>query len=371
MSFVYAKKIGKSIAIFADTKITFDQPDSITLFSRESQKKIIQFGMIKNIIISKNFCVSYAGNNIVYANELLQKINHVTLQEMLQLALDINLKGKSNGAEFIICYANLDEQYIFQIKEGKCTDVSVAWIGSYDAFAYFQGVRNHAFTSNVKSNIPHGVEITFGTSTQTDEESEYQQLFDAFHKTVWDSGDGSVGGFVVPVLFDKKTNQFWYKGYIKSYAKMEQTTKGLSLPMYQGAESGTYSVLFYESPRFIGIYIPQNFMGIIYNNYRAVPEDYEITQTASFWIPSITRIGQLDFYVQTSAQGMKPPGFLGFNPDVIDDYLKRVWFYEDNPRLAVLYIDKAIEIVTTQHRDEWRLDELQSIKQNIQSGLTR
>lgn len=81
-------------------------------------------------------------------------------------------------------------------------------------------------------------------------------------------------------------------------------------------------------------------------------------------------MNQLDFYVQTGAHGMSPPGFLGMDPDRIEDYLARVWHYKDNPELAILYIDKAIEIIEQQHREEWRYSELLSIRHNIQAGLT-
>ena len=118
MSFVYAQKIGKSIGIFADTKITFNTA-ATHLFGTDTQKSVHQFGMIKNIIISKNFCISFAGNNIVYANKLLSKINHVSLKQILQLALDINRQDIDNGAEFIICYADRNVQLIFQIKDGS------------------------------------------------------------------------------------------------------------------------------------------------------------------------------------------------------------------------------------------------------------
>ena len=80
-------------------------------------------------------------------------------------------------------------------------------------------------------------------------------------------------------------------------------------------------------------------------------------------------MNQLDFYVQTGAHGMSPPGFLGIDPDRIDDYLDRVWHYKDNPELAILYIDKAIEIIEQQHRDVCRYSVLLSIRHNIQSGL--
>lgn len=369
VSFVYAQKIKNSIAILADTKITFCQVDSKTLFSQKSTKNIRQFGMIKNIIISRNLCVSYAGNNIILANNLLNKIDHISLSELLNMALETNRLDPKNGAEFIICYADNKRQHIFQVKNGECKDVPLAWIGNSDAFRYFRGVRTGAFSSTVKSNNPFGVEIFFGTSPKSEVEKEYQAVFDAFHKTVFDCEVDDVGGFVIPILFDTERNQFIYKGYIKDYCVMQRSPFGTSLQMCQGPETGAYSILFYESPTIVGVYIPQNQWGIIYNHYRAENSDYTINQTKSFLIPTATKISQLDFYVQTSAKGMCAPGFLGFNPDRIEDYLDRIRFYKNDPNLAILYVLKAIEIVTTQHREEWRLPELLQIKENIQARI--
>ena len=367
VSFIYAQKIGNSIAIFADTKITFDMSGATVLFSSETQQSVRQFGMIKNVITSKNYCVCFSGNNIIYANELLQKINHITLTQLLDLALDINRRDSDNGAEFLICYADGNTQLIFQVKDAECKEVPSAWIGSYTAFNYFQGVRNGAYKETITSNFPLSYEMHLDTAPFIPEDDLYQKLFNNFQKTIFDCGDDSVGGFVIPALFDPKTNQFWYKGYCRSYARMKQTSTGLSMPMYQGPSSGSYSVLFYQSPMFVGIYIPENSCGIIYNHYRVDPNDYKISQTSSFLTPHATKISQLDFYVQTGAHGMSPPGFLGIEPDRIDDYLERVWFYKDEPELALLYIDKAIEIIEQQHRDEWRYEELLSIKRNIKA----
>lgn len=368
MSFVYAQKIGKSIGIFADTKISFNTA-ATHIFGAETQKRVHQFGMIKNIILSKNYCVSFAGNNIIFANELLSKINHVTLEQILQLALNINQRDINDGAEFIVCYADRDTQLIFQIKDGVCKETPSAWIGSYQVFNYFQGVRTGFYKQNINSNMPNSYETHFGTDPFIPEDEVYQKLLNYFYKTIFDCGDSSVGGFAVPVLFDPKTNQFWYKGYGRSFARMQVTKRGLSMPMYQGASTGSFSILFYQSPQNVGIYIPENHWGIIYNHYRADPNDYEIMQTSSFLTPHVTKMNQLDFYVQTGAHNMFPPGFLGIDPDRIDDYMARVWHYKENPELAILYINKAIEIVEKQHRDTWRYEELISIKNNIQAAL--
>lgn len=369
MSFVYAQKIGQSIAIFADTRITFDI-NAPRFFGEETEKQVRQFGMIKDIIISKNFCVCFAGNNIVYANELLQQIKSVSLEQMLQLALNINRRDLDNGTEFIICYADKTNQLIFQIKDGVCEKVPLAWIGSSHAFNCFQGVRHGAYSKQIKSNIPYSFELHINSGgPHIPEDDIYQTLFDNFFKTIYDCGDDSVGGFVVPIVFDPKTNQFWYRGYCRSFARMQVTSRDLSIPMYQGPSTGAFSILFYQSPQNVGIYIPENQQGIIYNHYRPNPDDYKILQSFAFLTPYATKMGQLDFYVQTGAHGMSPPGFLGIDPDLIDDYLERVWTYRDNPELAILYIDKAIEIIEQQHRDEWRYNELLSIRHNIQAGL--
>lgn len=368
MSFVYAKKIGQSIAIFADTKIKFD--DAPRSFGKKTKKQIEQYGLVKNIIISKNYCVCFAGNNIVYANELLQKINAVSLEQIVQFARSINRRDPENGAEFIVCYADKETQHIFQIKDGICEEVSLAWIGSKDAFNYFRGVELGAYNKEINSNFQYSYELKFNSGgPYIPEEDIYQTLFDSFFKTIYDCGDDSVGGFVVPIVFDPETNQFWYKGYCRSISKMQVTSRGLSISMYQGPATGDYSILFYQSPQNVGIYIPQGYLGVIYNHYRPDHDDYHISQTSAFLTPYATKMNQLDFYVQVGAYGMSPPCFLGIDPDSIDDYLDRVYFYKDKPELAILYIDKAIEIIEQQHRDEWRYNELLSIRHDIQAGL--
>ena len=378
MSFVYAQKIGQSIAVFADTRIKFDDDPSRVprafqvsrFFGAETEKRVRQFGMIKNIIVSKNFCVCFAGENIIYANDLLQQIKSVPLEKLLQIALNINQRNPDYGAEFIICYAEGTTRKIFQIKGGICEDVQLAWIGSEIAFRYFRGVREGIHNTQIKSNIPYSVDVKSNGGPFIAEEDIYQSLFHSFFKTVYDCGDDSVGDFVVPALFEPKTNQFWYKGYCHSFTKMHPTSEGLSLPLYQGPTAGSFSIFFFQSPQNVGIYIPESHQGIIYNHYRPNPDDYQNAQTSAFLTPHVTKMQPFDFYVQTAAHGMSPPSwFLGEAPDEIDNYLSRVWRYKDKPELAILYIDKAIEIIEKQHRDEWRYNELLSIRHNIQAGL--
>lgn len=69
------------------------------------------------------------------------------------------------------------------------------------------------------------------------------------------------------------------------------------MPMYQGPQNGSFSILFYQSPQDVGIYIPENNCGIIYNHFRPDCNDYKNRQTACFLTPHLIKINQLDFYV--------------------------------------------------------------------------
>lgn len=48
--------------------------------------------------------------------------------------------------------------------------------------------------------IPYSYEVQAGTTASTAEEEKYQELFNAFYKTIFDCGDISVGGFASDFL---------------------------------------------------------------------------------------------------------------------------------------------------------------------------
>ena len=61
MSFVYAEKVGKSIAIYCDTKITSGSGNS-SLFSPKMQELVYRYGIVKTTIICPEIAISYAGS---------------------------------------------------------------------------------------------------------------------------------------------------------------------------------------------------------------------------------------------------------------------------------------------------------------------
>ncbi|MGE5474953.1 MAG: hypothetical protein ACM3UU_12115 [Ignavibacteriales bacterium] len=368
MSFVYAKKIQNTIVVFGDTKITFDPIGSKALWSEDTHKKVQKYGLIKNMIISNNFCVSFAGKNIIYANELLKHIRDISLENLLKIALDIHLRNH-NSIDFIICYADCDKQDIYEIKNGLCNNVEFSWIGSYDAFRFFQGVRSGDISKIVGFTDFLDVEISFGNSNETEFDQEYLSLFDSFHKTLFDCKDDSVGGVVVPVVYNKEKDRFCYKGYGKCYSRLEMRDGKACLPFYQDARKGTYTVIFYNSFSFVGIYIPESNLGIIYNHARINEDDYTNTGTSRFWLPQVVQMNELDFYIQVESHGLYAPRFCDCDPDNIPEIFKRVSFYKDKPLIALLYINKLIEIIETTHREEYRLEGLRKMKQDIEIEL--
>ncbi len=368
MSLIYATKIEGKVTVFADTKISFSPMGTKPLWSDETQNLVRQFGIIKNIIIGEHLCVSFAGNNLVLVNELLCKIKHITVEELLRIAFEIHNRNVYDGIDFIICFSDEDKQAIYEIKGGKCSSVETTWIGSYDAFKYLQGVRTGEIGNRIIINNPMATEFTAGTGSSPFD-IQYQKLFDAFFKTVYDCGDSTVGGFVVPVIYDAKANTFIYKGYLKSFGIKEMKKGIFRYPLYQRADKGAYSILFYHSRSCVGLYLPQAYLGIFYNHHRVNPLDIDNTGTAALFIPQATRMHQIDFYIQVESQGLTPPGFLGCDPDNIDEIFKRIETYKNDPSMALLYINKIIEIIKMQRRDLERLDLFQSIKENIKSSL--
>ena len=130
--------------------------------------------------------------------------------------MEIHLRDTEDGVDFIICYSDSEQHSIYEIKNGKCAEVDVAWIGSYNAFKYFQETNLGDIRTIANSNTPHGIELAFGASAQSSADNEYQKLFNAFQKTISDCGDSAVGGFAIPIYFDIYANKLYIRDMQKA-----------------------------------------------------------------------------------------------------------------------------------------------------------
>ena len=152
MSFVFAEQYDfseagtENIHIFCDTRI--ELLDSAGAHFSNIEKDFIEkYGMIKSTIIAPEFCISFAGNNIIYASTLFRRLEEKNIfdrNDVIDLAYSIHMQAESEDEiEFIISCFEDGEFHIDCIKNrNKYLDCSSAWIGSPIAFKYFQERRH-------------------------------------------------------------------------------------------------------------------------------------------------------------------------------------------------------------------------------------
>lgn len=276
MSFVYARKYTKEYGgcvyrftdIYSDTKILLEGTSRLN-WGNITRKLIEKYGLIKTVIVSPKCCISFAGNNISHAHDLLCKIYEIkqcSEDELLNLALTIHQQAPENEIEFIICLADeTNETEIICIKNGEMRRNCVtAWIGSYAAFSNIQKYRfkNDGFSDNYLA---------------------------AFKYAVQHCGDDSVGGFEISVGFSNLTKQFMYKFRMESVVEREQILKsGMQVKIGGNAEEGAYTIYYHESNEDVVINIEQANITLMYTKkYRLQDEDVSNPNTMHFLLPLI------------------------------------------------------------------------------------
>lgn len=276
MSFVYAIKhtieyhgdVYKCTDIYSDTKVSLEGTSRANWGDR-TRNQIEKYGLIKTIILSPKCCISFAGNNISHAHDLLCKLYEIqqfSKDELLNLALVIHRKAPNNEIEFIICLADeTDEIEIICIKNGEMhRNCTVAWIGSYDAFSYLQKYR-----------------------------LENPALFDnsctAFMYAVQHCGDDSVGGFCANVGFSNSSKGFLYKERMESVTeRAKKLVSGMQIPIGGSAEEGAYTAYYHESNEDVAIEIEQANITLLYTKkYRLHEEDVLNPNTKHFLLPIV------------------------------------------------------------------------------------
>ena len=233
MSFVYAEKRKnkyeedewETIKVMCDTRISFN--DGIgACISKEQLDPLKKYGAVKSTIVAPEFCISYAGNNVFLASKLFFELyskRFFSREDVLEIAKDIHLSAKDySEIEFIISSAEAGELIIDCIKEGKVnTNIGFAWIGSFDAFSYFQELR-------------------------LDTRRHYSTDL-AFISVVEGCGDDTVGLFPISVQYNCSQQSFMYTeelGYISN--KQAILSPGDALPFFTSEVDGGLSYKIYS-----------------------------------------------------------------------------------------------------------------------------
>ena len=235
MSFVYAVKFPiecdgqthKCTHIYSDTKISLYGAVKSN-WGDKTRCAVERYGLIKSIIISPNCCISFAGNNIALAHQLLEtlhELNDFSKDTILHYAFKIHTDHPPDEVEFIICLASEDgETEIICIKEGNIErNCLIAWIGSYDAFRALQKYR---FDNPVLSN----------------------SYFYTFTHALRHCGDETVGGFPIHVRFDEYTKEFEYaEGLVSVAERTQELLSGMQIKLGGTAAEGAYTAHYIAS----------------------------------------------------------------------------------------------------------------------------
>ena len=277
MSFVFAEKFTHSesgkenIQVFCDTRI--ELPDSAGAHFSNIEKDFIEkYGMIKSTIIALEFCISFAGNNIIYATTLFRRLAEKQIfdrNNVIDLAYSIHMQAESkDDIEFIISCIEDGEFHIDCIKNhNKYLDCASAWIGSPIAFNYFQEKRH--------KEIFNPCPLHMKTSS-------------AFAETVSGCGDNTVGGFPIEILYFYDSNSFQFvqsKGY--SISKTQTVYPGELVKFDLSVANGGYSYeMLPYSLHDVILNIEQMKPAILYSTHiRRTPEDSSNPYLFSLMLP--------------------------------------------------------------------------------------
>lgn len=261
MSFIFAKKYKNRIRVFADNKMTVkpNDEDILTKFiGVDAYKKIKALGIIKNVIINRNICISSTGILEDY-NELLKYVDekqYKSFEDICNKALEINVRT-NNRTNFIICSIN-GECRIVKIDNCEIVNKDFAWIGSKECTEKLQEFRLN------KNDI---MDTIYDCETKkemlvTDEEIDRM----AFLKTLQSKVDDDVGEIMIECV--GQNNKFSYLEEIyTTISKPKVVEPGKPIKIYDNVFDGGFTCHVYNSSNNYKIYIEQISCGVEFCPY--------------------------------------------------------------------------------------------------------
>lgn len=282
MSFIYAEKtvikLGDqeypSLHVMGDTKFTpVPQTPGILNWGEKTFSYVSRYGLVKSMIVRPKCCISFAGNNIAHAHDLLSFLHeHSSLSEeqLLMKAFEIHLAAPKDAIEFLICTVDECEAgHITCIKDREVKEnCPQAWIGSAKTYEALQARRNFS--------IPKA-EQAFSTAD--------------FQKAIEHGKDDSVGGFITNIYYDSCAGCFSYSGGMESSVEIKQTIQpGEIVRLYDDAANGGYTVYYYDDPSEYVLSLDQGDLAIVYTNRVKYIEENSINEhTRYFMTPILMR----------------------------------------------------------------------------------
>ena len=287
MSFIYAEKYRNddsdrdSIRILCDTKVTPSRYSSAN-FSEAEYDLILKYGIVKSTICSPELCISFAGNNTLFATKLFRKLKDLgsfELEDVAEYALSIHQSASSqDDIEFIVTYISNDQIFIDSVKNRKLErNCLLAHIGSEDAFRDFQTAR-----------------LSLG-------EDAAKQTEGAFRDVVAGCRDESVGGQTLEVIFDEQIHSFvyhWERAFHTS--KRQIVALGKPIIFYTSASDGGYSYeVIHKDIENVLFVIDQMEPDILYSRkYRVDSYDVDNPNLFGLMLPILVKTNENDEIVR-------------------------------------------------------------------------
>lgn len=237
MSFIYAEKYRdenagvESVRILCDTKIVPDEYTSMQ-FSIVQSDCVSKYGIVKSTICNPQLRISYAGNNILFAARLFNRLRDMKSfenDEVSAIALDVHNEAAAlhstddpnryNDIEFLVTYYHNGSFHIERVRQGTIErDLPLANIGSKEAFEVFQERR-----------------LSLGGNVSKHTRSVFQDV-------VAGCKDDSVGGRVVEIEYDCSADSFVFHWENAYYTEKPQIIKlGDNINFFTSASDGGYS----------------------------------------------------------------------------------------------------------------------------------
>lgn len=286
MSFIYAEKcrsedIGvESVRILCDTKIIPDEYTSMH-FSEVQCDCVTKYGIVKSTICNPQLCVSYAGNNILFAARLFSKLRDMESfenDEVSALALDVHNEAAAlhstddpnryDDIEFLITYYHNGNFHIDRVKRGTIErDLPLASIGSKEAFEVFQ-----------KERLSLGGIVSKHTRS-------------VFRDVVAGCKDDSVGGRVVEIEYDRSADSFVFHWENAYYTEKPQIIKlGDNSILSTSASDGGYSYeVVHKDIQNVFYVIDQMKPAILYSRqFRVSEKDLQNPNLFGIMLPMLT-----------------------------------------------------------------------------------
>lgn len=288
MSFIYAEKykdenVGvESVRILCDTKIV---PDEYTpmQFSKVQNDCVSKYGIVKSTICNPQLCISYAGNNILFAARLFSKLRDMESfenDEVSALALDVHNEAAAlhstddpsryNDIEFLVTYYHNGSFHIERVRQGTIErDLPLANIGSKEAFEVFQEER-----------------LSLGGIVSKHTRS-------VFRDVVAGSKDDSVGGRVVEIEYDRSADSFVFHWENAYYTEKPQIIKpGDNIIFFTSASDGGYSYeVVHQDIQNVFFVIDQMKPAILYSRqFRVSEKDLQNPNLFGIMLPMLTEL---------------------------------------------------------------------------------